>query len=74
MNWVTSYRPGPGRRGKINLNFYFHAFLWCIKRIYEGRKSNTPLWMFFTFIYIVQTVPNRAKHHHLKSVLITFKV
>ena len=47
MNWVTSYRPGPGRRGKINLNFYFHAFLWCIKRIYEGRKSNTPLWMFF---------------------------
>ena len=21
---------------KINLNFYFHTFLWCLKRFYEG--------------------------------------
>ena len=21
---------------KINLNFYFHASLWCLKRFYEG--------------------------------------
>ena len=25
-------------------------------------KSNTPPWMFFTFFYIVQVVPKRAKH------------
>ena len=29
-------RPDPGRRGKINLNFYFYTFLWCLKRFYEG--------------------------------------
>ena len=23
---------------KINLNFYFHASLWCLKRFYEGLK------------------------------------
>ena len=29
-------RPNPGRREKINLNFYFHTSLWCLKRFYEG--------------------------------------
>ena len=24
---------------KINLNFYFHTSLWCLKRFYEGFKS-----------------------------------
>ena len=24
---------------KINLNFYFRTFLWCLKRFYEGRKG-----------------------------------
>ena len=28
--------PDPGRREKINLNFYFHISLWCLKRFYEG--------------------------------------
>ena len=28
-----------GRREKINLNFYFHTFLWCLKRFYEGFKG-----------------------------------
>ena len=30
-------RPSPGRREKINLNFYFHTSLWRLKRFYEGR-------------------------------------
>ena len=29
-------RPDPGQREKINLNFYFHTSLWCLKRFYEG--------------------------------------
>ena len=28
--------PDPGQRKKINLNFYFHTSLWCLKRFYEG--------------------------------------
>ena len=24
---------------KINLNFYFHTSLWCLKRFYEGLKG-----------------------------------
>ena len=33
------YHPNPGRREKINLNFNFHTFLWCLKRFYEGLKG-----------------------------------
>ena len=33
---VNPYRPNPGQKGKINLNFYFHTSLWCLKRFYEG--------------------------------------
>ena len=29
-------RANSGRREKINLNFYFHTSLWCLKRFYEG--------------------------------------
>ena len=28
--------PDPRRREKINLNFYFHTSLWCLKRFYKG--------------------------------------
>ena len=31
--------PDPRRRAKINLNFYFHTSLWCLKRFYEGLKG-----------------------------------
>ena len=31
--------PDPGRREKINLNFYFHTSSWCLKRFYEGLKG-----------------------------------
>ena len=24
---------------KVNLNFYFHTFLWCLKRFYAGLKG-----------------------------------
>ena len=36
---VNPFRPDPGRREKINLNFYFHTSLWGLKRFYEGLKS-----------------------------------
>ena len=29
-------RPDPGQREKLNLNFYFHTSLWCLKRFYGG--------------------------------------
>ena len=32
-------RPNPRRREKINLNFYFHTSLWCLKRFYESLKG-----------------------------------
>ena len=31
--------PDPGQREKINVNFYFRASLWCLKRFYEGLKA-----------------------------------
>ena len=37
--FVNASRPNPGRREKINLNFYFHTSLWCLKRFYEGLKG-----------------------------------
>ena len=33
------FRPNPGRREKIKLNFYFYISLWCLKRFYEGLKG-----------------------------------
>ena len=33
------FRPNPGRREKINLNFCFHTSLWCLERFYEGLKG-----------------------------------
>ena len=34
--FLNPLRPNPGRREKINLNFYFHTSLWCLKSFYEG--------------------------------------
>ena len=41
MGHFNSSLPYPGRRKKINLNlnFYFHTSLWCLKRFYEGLKG-----------------------------------
>ena len=36
---LNPLRPNPGRREKINLNFYFHTSLRCFKRLYEGLKG-----------------------------------
>ena len=38
-NVLNPSRPTPGRREKIKLNFYFHTYLWCLKRFYEGLKG-----------------------------------
>ena len=37
--FVNKFRPGPGQRQKINLNFYFHTSLWCFNRFHEGLKD-----------------------------------
>ena len=38
-------RPDPGRKEKINLNFYFHTSLWCLKMFYEGFLGlHKPFW------------------------------
>ena len=36
---INDSRPNPRRRGKIKLNFYFHASLWCLKAFYKGLKG-----------------------------------
>ena len=36
---INPSRLNPGRREKINLNFYFHTSLWCLKRFYEGPEA-----------------------------------
>ena len=38
-NSLNPCRPDIERGEKINLNFYFHASLWCLKRFYEGLKG-----------------------------------
>ena len=38
-NKFNRSHPNPGRREKINLNFYFQTSLWCLKRFYEGLKG-----------------------------------
>ena len=35
----------------------------CYFLAYNFTKSNTPPWVFLTFLKIVQMVPNRTKHH-----------
>ena len=37
-------------------------------------KSNTPPWVFFMFLKIVQMVPNHANHDNISSKYITFIV
>ena len=32
-------RPDPGRREKIDLNFYFHTSLWYLQRFYGASKG-----------------------------------
>ena len=34
--YINPSRPNPGRREEIQLNFYFHTSLRCLKRFYEG--------------------------------------
>ena len=33
---LTLPAPIPDKEKKINLNFYFHTSLWCLKRFYES--------------------------------------
>ena len=39
VNTVNPSHRDPRWREKINLNFYFHTSLWCLKRFYEGLKG-----------------------------------
>ena len=36
---INATRPNSERREKTNLNFYFHTFLRCLKRIYESLNN-----------------------------------
>ena len=35
-NLINHSGPYSGQKEKLNLNFYFYTFLWCLKRFYEG--------------------------------------
>ena len=39
LHKLNSSRPDPEWREKIDLNFYFHTSLWCLRRFYEGLKG-----------------------------------
>ena len=53
-------RPDPGQREKMNLNFYVHTSLWCLKRFYEGLKA---------FIKIFKA-PQRSRKWKFKLIFI----
>ena len=36
---INPSRPDPGQKGKINLKFYFHTSLWCLKGFMEALKT-----------------------------------
>ena len=36
---VNTSRPYLGRREEIDLNFYIHTSLWCLKRSYKDLKG-----------------------------------
>ena len=36
---------------KIELNFYFHTSLWCLKRFYEGLKALTLVYRGINYEY-----------------------
>ena len=36
LDGFNPLHPNPGQREKINLNFFFHTSLCCLKRFYEG--------------------------------------
>ena len=45
LSWSSQWlfnlsRPALGRREKINLNFYFHTSLQCLKSFYEGLRGS----------------------------------
>ena len=47
VNEMSFWRSrGPKR--EINLNFYFHASLWCFKRFYESLKGHHKIFLGIT--------------------------
>ena len=40
----------------------------------EEFKSNTPPWVLFSFFSIVQMVPNRATHHIIIDLAVTYSI
>ena len=63
----NSSRPNPGREEKINSNFYFHTFLLCLKRFYEG------LWK-FTLIFILKQLSEMYDAKRVKQIFETSDV
>ena len=54
-------RPDPGRREKINLNFYFHTSLWCLRKFYKGPLY--PLKAPENFSGGIKAFKNLLSHH-----------
>ena len=47
LRYLNPSRPDSRQREKINLNFYVHTSLWCLKRFYKGLKPWRPDIIFF---------------------------
>ena len=74
---LTLPAPIPDKEIKINLNFYFHTFLLCLKRFYEGLKcilkknfgEQLPPLQFFFLIEsnVLEKLVNNRFDDHLKK-------
>ena len=62
---INLSRHDPGRREKLNLNFYVHSSLWSLKRVYKGLKG-----LHNTFRGTAKKCKN--KNFKLISILIQF--
>ena len=67
LKLFNPFRPNPGRREKIQLNFYFRTSFWCPRRFYEGLKTYTTKKFenknltFFLFQYNFQKCTGREE-------------
>ena len=76
---MKSCRLDPGRRKKINLNFYFHTSLWCLKRFYEGLKGlhvekNCSITCLLISVYVISSLSySKIPQFFIKAKITDYK-
>ena len=76
---INPSRLDPGRRKKINLNFYFHTSLWCLKRFYEGLKGlhvekNCSITCLLISVYVISSLSySKIPQFFIKAKMTDYK-